>query len=490
LSAVRTVSLSSASVARPRTGSAGAQITLLGGFIGFFLIARLIYQLFQSEYDSSFLDEALVAAMGLFAPIGVLRITKTSKGLGFLLAAMAYFSVVLASSLLHDYSFERGRRVFYIGLILDLKLFVLFFGAYALAIADAQRGRSGASIRFIMLILIVVALANSLQVLRDILGNGVSLDGTDLRMRGPFYRPNGFFHHPVASAQVTLLGLIASLGFLAKKPSAGRLFTALFLLAILMLNISVKEIIVGFLAVAMFVLIYVRNDLVTKAMAVFAGLACLAVIVVSPVGDQITDRVAYYTGDEGADTVRRVLYRGGFEIAREMAPLGSGTSTFASEGSRIDGYSSLYFSHGVFGRWGASYGNDQFLLDAYWPKIMAEAGFFGMAFFLLTILIPLACSLRLLRAGRQAEDFVLFSAMGGILVISIASPALSEEFTGVIFYVFSALAIARIAARFDPYGGRRTGRSAVVRPVGRGGRRIAGPPTPRDRLPATSGRHP
>jgi hypothetical protein len=313
--------------------------------------------------------------------------------------------------------------------------------------------------------LVAVALINSLQVLRDAFGNGVSLDGTDLRMRGPFFRPNGLFHHPVASAQVTLLGLIASLGFLAIRPSAARVALAGYLFAILLLDISVKEIIVGFLVVALYVLVYVRRDLFTKTLAVLAGFAALVVIIASPLGDQISDQVSYYAGDEGSDSVRRALYEGGFAIARELAPLGSGTSTFASEGSRIDGYSSLYFTHGVFGRWGASYQNDRFLLDAYWPKVMAEAGFFGMAFFLITILIPLILALRLLLARRLVEDFVMFSSMAGILVISIASAALSEEFTGVIFYVFSAIVMARFASLRSA---ARTMESGARRPLSGG----------------------
>ncbi|GAA4823509.1 hypothetical protein GCM10023232_21460 [Sphingosinicella ginsenosidimutans] len=425
------------------------RITWLGGLVAAFLAARLIYQLFQSEYNSSFLDEGLVAVLGLCAPLGVMRAGRTLNGFAYLIAMALFIGCVLASSLLHDYSFERGNKVFYIGLLLDGKFLALFLGAYALAAGPNAYQRSRWTLEWIMLGLIAIALINSLQVLRDAFGNGVSIDGTDLRIRGPFFRPNGFFHHPVASAQVTLMGFIAALGLLARRFSPTRVALAGYLLAILLVHISVKEIIVGVLATAMFVLVYVRNDAFTKTIAVLLTLCAAGVIIASPVGDQITDRVTFYAGDEGSDSVRRALYRGAWDIGKELAPFGSGTSTFASEGSRIDGYSSLYFTNDVFGRWGASYKNDRFLVDVFWPKILAEDGFFGLLFFLAMVYLPLSGAARLLIADRKPEDFVLLSGLAGVLVISIASPALSEEFTGVLFYVFSALAMVRVAVRFN-----------------------------------------
>jgi hypothetical protein len=415
---------------------------LLGFLLVAFLVSRPVYQLSQNEYSSSPLDEMLVAAVAMFAPFGVLRLSKTPLGMKFLLAAAAYVAMIMVSSFSHDYSFERGRTVFYVGLLLDLKMLVLFFGVYNLSQGEAT-GRKDRTIDLVVLALIAIAVLNSFVVLRDVFSNGVGIDGSPLKMRGPFYRPNGLFHHPVASAQVTLMGLIASLGRIARRNNVVNFSVAGFLFSILLAHISVKEIVVGFLALVAYIMLYIRKDMLLKAVLAMLGAAIVGGVLASPIGDQIIGRTAYYASDEGSDTVRRALYAGGWQIAVDLAPLGSGASSFASEGSRMEGYSSLYFSYGVFGRWGASYSKDDYLVDVYWPKVMAESGFIGLGLLLLTVLIPLSAAWRLLRRWRAPEDFVLVTSMAGILIISVASPALSEEFSGVIFFSFAAIALAR-----------------------------------------------
>ncbi len=432
-----------------------------------FLIGRLIYQLFQSEFAASPLDEILVVAIGLFAPLGIILLSKTRNGLKFILYTCAYIAIILASSLLHEYSFERGREVFYTSLALDLKFFALFFGAYALALRSAETGVSQRNVELIMKVLVFVAVINSIQVFRDLVGNGVGLDGTPLDIRGGFHRPNGFFHHPVASAQIVLFGFIASLGFLARGATPRRLGSAAFLFLVLMVHISVKEIIVGCLCLMMFVLLYVRNNAFTKFISILVALTAIVSVFASPVGNEVASRISYYTGEEGTDTVRRALYHGSFEIAGELMPIGSGTGTFASEGSRTNGYSSLYFTHGVYGLWGATYKNDSFLLDTFWPKIIAETGVLGLLFFVLTIAVLVGAAWRLVLATRTPEDFVLFSSMTGILVISVATAALGEEFLGSLFYVFGAMALARATVLLPRSAGRRRRRASAAPPYAR-----------------------
>lgn len=446
-------------VASPR------RITLLGAVMAVFLLGRLVYQLMQTEYSSSPADEILVAGFALFAPAGILRLSRTPEGLKYVLYTAAYFGIVIASSLMHGYSFERGKWPFYLGLILDAKFIVLFFGVYSFALSSAQKGRSADVIHLMILALIAVALINSVQVIRDVLGNGIGYDGDALSMRGPFIRPNGFLHHPVASAQVTLFGFLGALGLIARRARPGFVLAAVYLFLILVAHVSTKEIIVGLLFVMLFVLLFVRNDVFTKILAALVALATVGSVFASPVGSQIGERISYYAGDEGADSVRRALYSGAFEIATELMPLGSGTSTFASEGSRSNGYSSLYFTHGVFGLWGATYQNDTYLLDVFWPKIIAESGFIGLLFFVLPIMILVRAALRLVLALRNPEDFVLFAGIIGVLMISIAAPALGEEFCGVLFYVFGALALARysVGVRLPPRH-RQQMRRTVVNP--------------------------
>jgi len=454
----------------------------LGIAVAAFLIIRLIYQFLQSEYESSSLDEFLVVCLGLLAPFGIRGLARSPQGLRFLICSVAYGAVILLSSYMHSYSFERGGDVFYRGLLLDLKFLMLFFGAYALALNSVRKGGSERAIGLILQVLILVALVDSIQVLRDVLGNGIDFDGDRLGVRGPFYRPEGFFHHPVPSAQVALFGFLASLTRLVKRFTPVRLGLAIYIFLMLILHVSVKEIIVGCFALMLFVLLFVRSNALTKVVAALIGLAAVGSIFASAAGSQISERISFYTGEEGGDSVRRILYSASVDIANDMMPIGSGTSTFGSQGSRTDGYSSLYFTYGVYGRWGASKENDTYLLDTFWPKILAETGYAGLFFFVMTVMVLLGAGFRTMMATRTPEDAFLFAAMFGILIISSAAAALADELTGPLFYVFGAFALARArhllplirrrrkARRQDMrlHGDRGQQRGRIIAAVGRG----------------------
>lgn len=385
----------------------------------------------------------LVACLGIFAPYAIVALGKSSKGLRFIIYFIVYVAIILASSYLHPFSTERGKYPLYLGFALDIKFFVLFFGAYALAANSVAKGRSERAIGLILQALIFVACVDSIQVIRDALGSGIDFDGNRLGVRGPFYRPEGFFHHAVASAQVALFGFLASLTRLAKRFTPARLGVAIYIFLMLIIHVSVKEIIVGCFALMLFVLLFVRSDALTKAVAALVGIAAVGSVLTSAAGDQVFQRISYYTGEQGSDEVRRVLYRASFDIANDMMPIGSGTSTFGSQGSRTDGYSSLYFTYGVYGRWGANKENDTYLLDTFWPKIFAETGYAGLFFFILTVMILLGAGFRVMMVTRTPEDAFLFVSMFGILIISSAAAALGDELTGPLFYVFGAFALAR-----------------------------------------------
>src|SRR3546814_19262065 len=84
---------------------------------------------------------------------------------------------LLASSYLHQFSVERGANVFYFGLALDMKFFALFFGAYSFAAHRAREDGVLKTVRFIMWVLIIVACIDSIQVIREVFGNGTGFDG-------------------------------------------------------------------------------------------------------------------------------------------------------------------------------------------------------------------------------------------------------------------------------------------------------------------------
>src|SRR3546814_228081 len=194
-----------------------------------FLMARLGYASFGTKQGSTPLYEILVGCVVLAAPFGVRSLTQSARGVRFLAYFIAYAGVLLASSYLHPYSFERGAHVFYIGLALDMKFFALFFGAYALAAHRVRKDGGMTAIRWLLWALILVACVDSIQVIRDVMGNGTGFDGLPLSRRGPFYRPEGLLFHPVASAQAALFGFLASLALLAKRVTPARVGMTAFL---------------------------------------------------------------------------------------------------------------------------------------------------------------------------------------------------------------------------------------------------------------------
>src|SRR3546814_11837085 len=61
----------------------------------------------------------------------------------------------------------------------------------------------------------------------------------------------------------------------------------------------------------------------------------------------------------------------------------------------------------------------------------------------MTVGILVSAAFRIMVVSRLPEDAFLFAGLAGILVISVASAALGEEFTAVLFYVLGAIALAR-----------------------------------------------
>lgn len=414
----------------------------LGAILAVFLFGRIFYRIYIAEYSTSFLDEILVVLLGVVAPFGIGAMAKSTSGIRFIMCFLLYAALVIWSSYAHPYSFERGSQVLYTGFILDVKFFVLFFGAYALALHAVHIDGAKKTMTFILWALLLVALLNSVQVIRDI-WTGIGLDGEQLAKRGPFFRPEGFLFHPVLSAQVILFGFLATLALIVRRATPSRFFFAAFLFVMLIIHVSVRDIIVGCLALMLFVIQFLRSDAFTKSLGALCGVAIVGLVFASAAGEQITGRIAYYTSDQGEDSVRRVLYSASVDIANDMAPLGAGSSTFGSQGSRTNGYSSLYFTYGVYGRWGASKDNDRFLLDTFWPKILAETGYIGLFFFFFTVTIPVVCAFRCMITTQAPEDAFILASLVGVLIMSVGGGVLGEEYAGVLFYTLGAIALAR-----------------------------------------------
>jgi hypothetical protein len=150
----------------------------------------------------------------------------------------------------------------------------------------------------------------------------------------------------------------------------------------------------------------------------------------------VTDRLeAVYNNtleyvDPASPTAPRILlYVTGVEIADAHFPLGAGFGRFGGYASVID-YSPLYDEYGLSRVSGLTQNNPEWIADAYWPHIAAEAGWLGaVAVAILYLLLGQASARAAFRATDPATKAVAVAA--GLALLE----AVAESLAGPVFEV-------------------------------------------------------
>src|SRR5690606_9668373 len=112
-----------------------------------------------------------------------------------------------------------------------------------------------------------------------------------------------------------------------------------------------------------------------------------------------------------------------------------GGGSFASAPSYKLGYSELYTRYGIDSIYGISPQTGNFITDVFWPKVIAQAGWFGLltyVAFLLALGAPLARRYR--TTGDPIAGIALITLVVSV-VISLASSPFNSEY----FFVVSGL---------------------------------------------------
>ena len=81
---------------------------------------------------------------------------------------------------------------------------------------------------------------------------------------------------------------------------------------------------------------------------------------------------------------RYLLFYYSLVTAWDYIPIGSGFASFGSPLAATQ-YSSLYYRYGFNYKWGMSEGDTSFLLDSYFPQIIAQTGILGSAIYIMFI---------------------------------------------------------------------------------------------------------
>lgn len=186
----------------------------------------------------------------------------------------------------------------------------------------------------------------------------------------------------------------------------------------------------------------IRGGRKLQTAALVGFLALVGVVAARPALEELwSDTLRDYVYREVPYRVaRNAMYETGARIAVDEFPLGTGLGRFGSWMSTVE-YSPVYDAYGLSDIEGLSRNNPGFVTDAFWPMILGETGFLGLAAYLWLLVACLRFALRAVRSEtsppRMALALGAFAALVDALVESIASPI----FTGApaCYFVFGPL---------------------------------------------------
>lgn len=121
-------------------------------------------------------------------------------------------------------------------------------------------------------------------------------------------------------------------------------------------------------------------------------------------------QIKFYFVDNADTSARAQLLRKSFVIAKDHFPVGAGFGTYGSYYSQ-EYYSPLYYRYGLNNLWGLSeeYGN--FICDSFWPMILGQSGYFGLACYI-GALVMLICKLLEMKRWNK---FLFASGLAAVL---------------------------------------------------------------------------
>lgn len=151
----------------------------------------------------------------------------------------------------------------------------------------------------------------------------------------------------------------------------------------------------------------------------------------------------------GEFTPRLKLAVASLTLAVENFPLGTGLSTFGSATS-VDVYSPLYGELGLSNHYGMTSSDPRFLMDTFWPMLLAEIGFLGVLFYL-SCLIGIGRRLFIFANSCKSKDLKVIAFLAVMLfcksfVESVSTPIFSKLTYSIFiaFYCGGALSIIRM----------------------------------------------
>ena len=438
--------------------------------------ALLAYALFVLFYDTLAIymggpvrrfDEMTVPGLALIAAWSALPHIRQWWSWPRELAVAAFVLIGVVSSLVNHVLL----LTWFVQLVLLVKAIVFFYVALW---TSARAFQIAAGMKIVLAIGLVVLGLGFVELVNPLWFQETLHLQIFLNSRGPLWSVKSLFFHPVLFAWFTaLIAIFAWAWYLDSKRRLALALAALFSLgpflgqrrrAITALLISLA---VGFVeALARDVEPWRR--VVRRWMPVGATMVVILILFIplllnlgkatlanyvqlptpGPSGEVPPPLEAPGEG-EAPPQVRIALYEGAFEVASNRFPLGAGLGRWGSWMSRQD-YSELYFEyparHNAYLIRGLRPQNPVNATDTFWPQIIGELGFIGLAAYLV-FLGSLALSLWR-AAGRYKAGLLRVFTVGGLLILaqalieSLASPMFHSPPRAYLFYLVVGVAIA------------------------------------------------
>ena len=179
-------------------------------------------------------------------------------------------------------------------------------------------------------------------------------------------------------------------------------------------------------------------------------LALLGVVARSRVEVIIADTAANYLDPYSPTAARTMLYATGWDIGAKHFPLGVGFGRFGGFVSQLR-YSPVYDEYGLSTTYGLSPDSPYYIEDTYWPHILGESGWLGIAIIAGMLILLWRSTMEVWK--RETDPWLralAFGAAMALVEVTVESAA-APVFEGTLFAYVTALPLAAALVISDPH---------------------------------------
>lgn len=394
------------------------------GAVALLVAVTVVAQTLQTMTGSSligYVDELAVLAAIVVFPVRRLLIHKSLRGIHAYWFFAAYAIVGMISAVVNSVP----PSIWLVSGFLFLKGPLLLLGILQI---DWRRDDVPKIIRFSTAALLIVLLSALINAMAPEAWNSiVGRQPVSYRLGIPSL--TGIFDHPVGLGSTMGLAFLAILSY--RRIVERSLVSLVLMLATTAIGILTfrRKSVFSVLIVAVGARLALPGQKAKSILVLLVAVPIALIVAWEPLTQVATSTYAeYFTNIES--TARTTMTIDSMALALAAFPLGVGLGRFGSAVAASN-YSPLYDELGYTRVYGMGPGErGGFLTDTFWPSILAEAGFLGMLFYLIGLIMVVYPAWRLMRRSPhpyvQWIGAVSISWMGQMLIESIAAPV----FTG------------------------------------------------------------